>query len=372
MSDIQIGNLGNLSTLAQRQYYSRPADERFENIDALETAVLNRRNRSIQFDTDIKSFQFKELDGDVVVMTRDEIAVPTHYSFGQTAGLVKAPAEFLRRLGKAGRNDLVVENLNASLALRDTEGVKALLIDGDDKSTLQAVTSQTFGRIWDADVVAATRQILDAHPEFTNPPEWSGRKGGLYASDHDIFLLFVTGGSLVDGGPDLLSGGDRDVLHRGFIVINSEVGSSFLLILTFLFRVVCGNHLLIGVEGVKVLRIRHSSGGPARWVNEAIPALTEYVNASAKPVEAAIRKAKSILLPAKDEEFFSYFTSRGFTRAETKRAKTFAEVEEGGSRTLWQVINGFTRQARDIPFQDAKVNLERRAGKLLDALAEAA
>lgn len=375
--------LGQVSSLAQRQYFSRPADQRFEDIDSLEAKVLDRRNRAIEFDTDIKRFKFANDNGTIVAVARsvDEPAVPTHYSFGQTAGLVGAPAGWLRDLGQAGQTDLVVSNLNAGLALRKDEGVKAYLVDAADpeegRPELRAVTSQTYGRIWDADVVAATRRILDAHPEFDNPKEWGGKRGGLYASDRDVFLFYIDGGSIVDGGADLLNGGDRDQLHRGFIVFNSEVGTSTFGIAAFLFRYVCGNHMIHGIEGTKLLKIRHTSGGPARFVNEAIPALTEYVRASAKPIETAVRAAKTLLLPAwtegaKDNPFQSFFLAKGFTKAEIKRAKAYAEAEEGGSQTLWQVQQGFTRAARDLAFIDARTDLERRAGKLLDLVKDAA
>lgn len=376
-----VANIGSLATAAQRQYFSRPADQRFENIDLLEAKVLSRRNRAIEFDTDIKKFTFANDNGTIVAVARsvDEPAVPTHYSFGQTAGLVGAPAGWLRDLGAAGQTDLVVANLNAGLSLRGEDGVKAYLVDAEDpeegRPELRALTSQTYGRIWDADVVASVRRILDAHPEFNNPLEWSGKRGGLYASDRDVFLFYVDGGSIVDGGADLLNGGDRDQLHRGFIVFNSEVGTSTFGIAAFLFRTVCGNHLITGIEGAKLLKIRHTSGGPARFVNEAIPVLSEYVNASAKPIETAVRSAKQLLLPAwvegaKDNPFQSFFLTKGFTKAEIKRAKAYAEAEEGGSQSLWQVQQGFTRAARDLAFIDARTDLERRAGKLLDLVAD--
>jgi|PlaIllAssembly_1097288.scaffolds.fasta_scaffold18169_2 hypothetical protein len=382
MATITDSTLGNIATLAQRQYFSRPADQRFENIDLLEQAVLSRRNRAIEFDTDIKRFKFVNDNGLIVAQARsvDEPAVPTHYSFGQVAGLVGAPAGWLRSLGEAGQTDLVVSNLNAGLALRAEDGVKAYVIEPDDPENghpeLRAVTSQTYGRIWDADVVGAARRILDAHPEFVNPLEWSGKRGGLYASDRDCFLFYIDGGSIVDGGADLLNGGDRDQLHRGWILLNSEVGTSTFCLLSFLFRTVCGNHLITGIEGVKLLKIRHTSGGPARFVNEAIPALTEYVNSSAKPIETAIRSAKTLLLPAwtegaKDNPFQTFFLNKGFTKAEIKRAKAYAEAEEGGSQTLWQVQQGFTRAARDLAFIDARTDLEKRAGKLLSLVADA-
>jgi len=101
----------------------------------------------------------------VFVATKAGLATPSHYSFGQTAGLLKAPAEFLRRLGKAGQHELVARNLQTALALREKDGnggVKVMLTDSEDgeSTALAALTSPTYGRIWDADVVAAVRRAL--------------------------------------------------------------------------------------------------------------------------------------------------------------------------------------------------------------------
>lgn len=363
----------DVAGLAQREYYKRPADQRYESIDALESAVTSRRNRSVQFDSAPSQFEFGHTAADgVIVMARkiDMPAKPTHYSFGQVAALTRFSADSLRLLGEGGRHDLVAANLNAALAIRKEQtdkDVKVMLVESTDgdSTALQAVTSPTYGRIWDADVVAATRRILDAHPQFQNPLEWGGKRGGLYASDRDVFMLYVDGGSIVDGGRDLLNGGNRDQLHRGFMVWNSEVGASTFGIAAFLFRYVCGNHMIHGIEGTKLVKIRHTSGGPERFVNEAVPALREYVNASAAPIESAVRKAKGYALPAAEPMLVDWFVRRGFTKAEVRKAKAYAEAEEGGAGTLWQFAQGLTRAARDLAFMDARTDLERRAGKLL-------
>jgi Domain of unknown function (DUF932) len=373
----------DLATAVQHQWATRPADERFASLDNLEAAVASRRTRSLEFKTDSTRMQFQASpDGDVQLLSRRTgVISPSHWSFGQTAALVGAPSAYLRKLPAP----LAAQCLNHGVASRSVEGVKLMVIDPPDtektlvpngtlplvangRPILQAVTSQTYGRIWDADVVHAARRIVDYSTEhgakpFFNPKEWGGQPGGLYGSDHDVFLFFIDGGSIVDGG------GDRDQMNRGWFMWNSEVGASIFGIASFLFRFVCGNYMIHGMEGVKLIRIRHTSGGPERFVNEALPALQEYVQASAKPVEAAVRKAKALLLPVDTTEHFDFFAGRNFTKAEINRAIASADREEGGHQTLWQMINGFTASARDMAYVDARIDLQRRAGKLLEQLA---
>jgi hypothetical protein len=85
---------------------------------------------------------------------------PTHWSFGQLSTLIKAPASYLRSLNS--NPQLLIDNLNHGLKNgRDT--VKFMTIASEEKetNTLQAVTSTTYGRIWDADCVDCVGRIVE-------------------------------------------------------------------------------------------------------------------------------------------------------------------------------------------------------------------
>ena len=45
------------------------------------------------------------------------------------------------------------------------------------------------------------------------------------------------------------------------------------------------------------------------------------------------------------------------------------QEEQKPIRNVWDAAQGITAIARDIPHQDARVNLERKAGALLDKVA---
>ena len=364
-------NPGAVVSAAQSQWFSRPADHKFASVEKLLTAVRSRRDRSTQTDLDLHDVKWAvREEGRIVAQLatgkRTQELTPTHYAFGQACSLAGAPASFFRDKLQ-DRPDLVVDALNHATQKRTTEGLKTLQVTplqgGMDR--LHAVTSQTYGRIWDADVVEAAQRIVEGNPSFYAPLDWGREKRALFASDRDVFMFFIDGGSIVDGG------GERDQLHRGFFMWNSEVGAKTMGISTFLFRQVCGNFGIWGVQDVRVMKIRHSSGGPARFVNEAVPALREYINMKASPIEAAVRKAKALELPKAEDEFTSYFLKRGFNRGEVSRAKEMADAEEGQSHTLWDMYNGLTALARMKAYAEAKVDLETRAGKLLEGLVEA-
>lgn len=348
-----------LQFAAQKNWMNRPADQRFAELDVLSAAVHARRKQSVTEDVTLSDVRFLTAGDDIIASSKVLGTMrPTHWAFGQTASLVAAPAAYLRKLPV----DLAVQCLNHGLSTRN-DGMKLYGVDGDDSCELRAVTSQTYGRIWDADVVDAATKIVDAgEGRWFSPWAWSKQHRALFASDRDIFLFFVDGGSIVDGG------GDRDQLHRGFFLWNSEVGSATFGLAAFLFRAVCGNFSIWDMQDARILKIRHTSGGPERFVSDAIPALRAYVETSTLPLEKQIRAAKALPLPTDDDDLFAFFTKRGFTRAEVKRAKQFAEAEEGQFATVWDAHNGFTAAARMLAYADAQVDLSRRAGKLIEVL----
>jgi hypothetical protein len=70
-------------------------------------------------------------------------------------------------------------------------------------------------------------------------------------------------------------------------------------------------------------------------------------------------------LPAPKSERIEWLQGKDFTQAEATDAIELAEREEGDGRTLWQAVQGLTARARGMAYVDARVDLERRAGKLL-------
>jgi hypothetical protein len=179
----------------------------------------------------------------------------------------------------------------------------------------------------------------------------------------------VDGGSLLDAGP-------RAQLNRGFFMWNSEVGAKTFGLTTFLFNLVCGNHIIVGAQDVNTVIIRHSKNGPYRFDGEAMPALLEYVNASPKPMEQAIKRAQESRLPHKngkptEEEVMEFAVGIAkFTKTEVREGMAAAEKEEGKRETLWDLVQGLSTYARGFDYLDARTDLETRAGKLMSLVME--
>jgi hypothetical protein len=348
---------------ASAQWSTRPADERFETLTALRESVNGRRMRSKSIDIDVTRIEAKTSDdGTLAINGTIQPSQPSHWSFGQLATILKAPAAYLRTLPKP----LLVDCLNNGVRNADRDTVKFMTVESMDGgvNTLQAVTSPTYGRIWDADAVDCVSRIVErTGNKFYNPKAYVGgaqRPSGLYASDRDVFMFMIDGGSRLDVGP-------RAQLNRGFIVKNSEVGAASFSLKTFLFNEVCGNHIIWGATDVNELVIRHTQNGPYRFDSQAAPALLAYANSTAKTEMDVIGRAQQTLV-CKDRETLTSFLNRSgkFTKSEITGCYDFAKAEEGDCKTLWHVVQGLTAYARGFDYVDARVNLETRAGELLN------
>ena len=65
-----------------------------------------------------------------------------------------------------------------------------------------------------------------------------------------------------------------------------------------------------------------------------------------------------------------WLQSRGFTKAQSKASVDAAVAEQGSARTIWDVVNGITAYARSVSHTDERVQLEYKAGKLMEAVAK--
>lgn len=360
---------------AAKEWATRPADQRFQSLDDMIDVLRERRYGSTQRDAEKHSLRVLATDHGGLLIGRDgeqPEAAFTHWGFGQVCRLAGAPAYYLRTLPAS----VTAQCLNYGLRNYHNGSesqIRLLLRSGSDgMGRLAAATSTGYGRVWDVDVAEAVRRTVnewatDSH-RFYNPPDLNGTPAGLYASDHDVFIFMIDGNNPIDAG-------GNDQLHRGFIVWNSETGARTFGLTTFLFRVVCGNHIIWDAEDVNRLIFRHTSGAPDRFDKRVYSALVSYVKASTYPVVEKIQKAKALSLedvfsmPGEEwltDRWIAGFADRfRFGRKQVADAIENAVVEEGKCESAWDMAQGLTRVARDSKYMDERFELEKRTGQFL-------
>ena len=346
------------------EWFSRPDDERYLSLSELYASVKGRAERSRTRTVESAAIRVEAHRDDperlaLMLPDADAPVAPTHWSFGQLASLVGAPAAYLRQLPAP----LAGINLQYGLTNHRAEQVKTLEIE-DGRTELRAVTGPDYGRIYDHELVAAVQRIAgngtgDTRWKVPGVLDWSTGVYNprvdvtkdtttLYASDRDVFLFLVDdlnpieAGTLPDGSPDLY--------FRGFYCWNSEVGAKTLGIASFYLRAVCQNRNLWGVEDFQEITIRHSKYAANRFAHEAAPALTRFANSSPAPFVEGIRAAREQIVARTDEDRTDFLRKRGFSKAETAKIIETVLAEEGHPpESVFDFVQGITAFARTSP-----------------------
>lgn len=358
-------------TVASRQWASRPDDQRFLSLAELKESVLQRKRESWTATPATADMRVIPHDNNSLAIqvydpshgeTRD--LEPTNWAFGQLAAYAGAPASYLRKLPA----ELAAINLQWGLERAPQRDDALVLAQTNGHNQLRAMTSTSYGRIWDHQVVESVERVNEdgrwqvpaASYTTTNPR----RATTLYASDRDVFIF------LVDPENPIEVGGEQ--LFRGFYTWNSEVGSATFGLTTFLYRFVCDNRIIWGATDVKELRIRHTGGAPERFAYEGARYLRRYAEETTVKAIEGIKAAQNTEIPVNKgtgATVESWLQTRGFTKAQAKGASEAAVAEEGGARSIWDIVNGITAYARSVPHTDERVSLETKAGKLMEAVA---
>ncbi len=364
------------------EWFSRPDDERFLSLTDLHGSVTARAARSRTRVVESAAIRVEAARDDaerleLLLPESDAPVAPTHWSFGQLSSLVGAPASYLRQLPAP----LAAINLQYGLTTHRAEQVKTLETE-DGRTELRAVTGPDYGRIYDHELVSAVMKIagdgvgdtrwkipgvLDWKTGVYNPNAAVSRESTtLYASDRDVFLFLVDDMNPIEAGK--LADGSPDLFFRGFYCWNSEVGAKTLGLASFYLRAVCQNRNLWGVEDFQEIVIRHSKYASDRFAREAAPALTRFAESSPMPFVNGVRAARETIVARTDDDRSEFLRKRGFSKAETATIIETVLAEEGRPpASVFDFVQGITAVARGKAHQDARVDYEARAKRLLEA-----
>lgn len=385
----QVGNFqkGEMRQDLQRQWMARPGDQRFLSLNALRDSVEARRSAAFEARATTRSIEVLAPEQPTRIEDTHRLWLglsdgtevsPSHWSFGQLAGLAKAPAGYLRTLP----SQIAADAMSYGLRYNAADEIK--LYGNAREASLLAATGAEYGRIFDAEVVEAVMQVAgngtgDTRWKVPGVLDWSSMTYNpdhpvtadtttLYASDRDVFIFLVDDRNPIEVGK--LPNGEPDLMFRGFYITNSEVGRSSLRLAAFYLRAVCCNRLMWGVEGFEEITMRHTKLAPARFVEQARPALNSFAEGSVKRLVEGVEKAKAAKLADTNDDMLEFLGGRGFSRKRAVEIMDAVEREEQRpARTVWDAAQGITAVARNIIHTDERTEVEAEARKLLDKVA---
>ena len=376
---------------ASSQWSTRPDDERFPDLPTMHTACTAYRTTAAESRTPYATIEAIPLNGDVAIQGKGGIpSKVTHWAFGQLCARAEAPGSYLRQLPPT----LAATCLNHGLQTHKNGDTALLMFHKDNGNLLlRAATSLEYTRIWNSDITSRLVELLPdgwrvpparparASQSGTRPATEADVLGastfglsikvgdliapaGLYASDHDMFAFLVNETRQVSDGV----GGQ---LSRGFFAWNSEVGAASFGICSFLYRHVCGNHIVWDASKVVEVRLRHVGSADRKAFRTLQVELRRYADRAASDDEALITQARTFeIAGTKDQVLDRIFRLRVPVLSKARIEAAYDRTDrnypiDGSPRTAWGMAQGLTRISQETPYADTRTELDRAAGKVL-------
>jgi len=373
------------------QWYNRPDDQKFLSLDdmlaykkvdagRMTSRIVDTHKMKIVGDFDEQNPSrgnvFVEYADD---QRREHNNTPTNWSFNQLSQLAGAPAGYLKDLPAP----IAAECLE--WGLKYNRGKELIKVYGHEApgGELRAATGPDYGRIFDWEILEPIKNLIEeSGGRWKVPGMMTGSRNGmavydpeipvsmdtttLFASDRDVFVFLVDDRNPIEVGK--LANGEPDLMFRGFYAWNSETGSKTAGIAAMYLRGVCMNRNLWGVENFHEIKIRHTKFAPDRFAMEARPALQSFANGSTHSFVEGVQAAKDAKIAKDDESRLEFLTKRAGLSGRMAKAAAARHLKEEGRpvETVWDAAQAITAIARDVPHQDARIEVERKAGALLD------
>jgi hypothetical protein len=351
---------------AHREWATRPPDERYSSVAALYDAARTRRERIDARAIDTKDLRTEAVASDALVLN-DAFGVRlglTNWSFEQLAGIAGAPPRYLRTLPAAIASDAINFGLR-----RHRREEQQLFVEHDAPRTVHAITSTRYARVHHDELAGRVLDLMSAHPAWHLPLGYrNGVFGaervpsGAYLGDRDMFLFLVDGNRDIEDPSDSTQAG----LFRGFILRNSDVGAAALTLDVFLFRAVCGNHIIWGFQHVAGFRRRHVGTSIQDAWTTSLEGIRAALDADPSADRTVLLRAATQELGPTREAVINMVAQRvDLSIKQATEAYSVAEQHESNPRSVWGYVQGLTRVSQRTPWQDGRFALDRAAGRLL-------
>lgn len=359
-----------------RELANRPADERFSSLTAMlqhaqhEKALCREVGYNLRDLTAVVAPDPETQQPALRLQSPRAVAKMTHWSFGQLSRTIGAPASYLRTLPPQLAANCVNHGLKESAEAGTTVNVLARAANGTPEPIIRACTSDSYGRLWDADLIdASQRMVFNAFSrnghEWKNAPTWSDPVGYAgFRGDRDSFVLQIDGGSIVED-PSARQGDGQ--MFRGVMLRNSEVGAAGVTLEVCLLRFICGNWVLWGATVGQEYRRRHFGKNVLRDVVRELGDLAyRFTTRTASADEALIRLLMEKELAHTKEAVIDELKKMKLTKEQAESAYARCEQSEKASpRSYWGIAQGITRMSQDETHTDARYVLDQIAAATL-------
>jgi hypothetical protein len=144
------------------------------------------------------------------------------------------------------------------------------------------------------------------------------------------------------------------------------VGAAALTLDLFLFRMVCGNHIIWGFQHVAGFRRRHVGTSIQEAWTSSLAQVRDCLDADTTAERTLLlRSTTQELGDTRDAVLDTAVQRLDLSQKQAAEAYTLAEQHETNPHSVWGYVQGLTRLSQRTPWQDGRFTLDRAASRLL-------
>jgi hypothetical protein len=324
-------------------------------IRALVEELEKQKENSLDLIAESQSLKAIPAEQGIKLMIPERSAYPlTEWAHSQLSEKLEIPKRYYERMRKAGKAELLAENVNAWLGDKERRLIR--IMDGE----IRAILSDRYRIMDNYDLVflamdefrkKETIEIYQANLTETM----------LYLKTVDKTLTFEVR--------------EEDVIYGGLILRNSEVGASAFRVEPFILRKICSNGL-IGAHSLKKIHLGRQTleVGEIDWSEETRELEDQALWAKVKDIIGAtfeqevfeswvekLKESTEIVVEKPVKAVNNIVKLAGLK--EEQRNELLMHFSE---HTKYGLVNAITTLARDTKSVDEQIRMEEFGGKLLD------
>lgn len=341
-------------TQANRQLFTRPADEQYASLPELLRATTDMKNRcSSTTESRAQLLPFIHDNKLAFQRSKRQPTLLNDWSFTQLCQLSGASKETVNRLTP----DTAVRVFSDLLSARDERGDSLQTLVFEDR-IMRSVNGPAYQRLWNSDLVAV---LMEYSTDFAPPQKGFNGATGLYAGEQDMFCFLIDATGWIDI--------EGEAFAPGFFVWNSEVGRRSLGISTFWFQSVCSNHIVWDAIEVTEFKRRHTGQVDTALaeIRHLIEALVSRRDARKDAFAGVISNAMQSRYGQDIQQVIQQLVVAGFTKTLAARAASIAQ--EKGKLSIWGIVDALTQVNRELTFAGCRNEADAKAARLLSLAA---
>lgn len=293
--------------------------------------------------------------GNLLTLSGDEYqnAELSDFALTQLFTKTEMPVRYMKKLLKTSPG-LVADQFNYWSSQQGRE--KTLLLRGileDDQDVyIRGVLSDKYSIMDNKDILENLIEIADEVPDFDVV--------SVYNTDKKLHIRLAFPGMSMKFGTDKY--GKNDVIRVGLDIQNSEIGYASLMIAPITYRLVCTNGLRMWKVEEGAFKQRHVHVSRVDFIDTMRKTMLVSVD-KGKEILERMGESRKVKVARPNQYIDRMVVKYNLSGKVGERVKEAYAVEP--EKSVYGIVNGFTRAAQEEKNHDARIHLETIASDIM-------